>query len=483
MSAIAIVHAIFGLRTTVQNVFPQRLYLLFLVISTLCLTQASYGILQYFHFLLAYNNYRMVGSFDNPAGFASSLSAGLPFAFYCFHDKRTYIKWYSAIVITLVCASITLSFSRAGIISMTIVIIGMNFSNIRIKKKTKIAVIIFAFFIVLFSCLYFLKKDSADGRLLIWRCSLNMIIDKPILGYGHGGFIANYMNYQAKYFEQNPDNKYTMLADNIHNPFNEYLLLLIDFGLLGFILFIAMSYFIWKEYLKNYKQSIAVQASGWSLISIMIFSFFSYPLSYPFVWVMGILSASLIISKTHAHIKAPLVVKLLMITIATVLCLLSYKDMHNEIIWNKINKESLAGHTVKVLPEYERLREKFCCNRFFMYDHAAELNNIKFYSKSLAIADECSQIWADYYLQLMIGDNYIGLKKYRNAEKYYKNAAHMCPSRFIPLYKLFQLYLSVGEKDKALIIANEIINKPIKIMSPTVKSIKLSVLLKKKAYE
>jgi tetratricopeptide (TPR) repeat protein len=64
------------------------------------------------------------------------------------------------------------------------------------------------------SGLYSLKKNSADGHLLIWKCSLKMIKDKPVQGFGQDGFKTHYMNYQVKYFEEHPDSKQAMLADN-----------------------------------------------------------------------------------------------------------------------------------------------------------------------------------------------------------------------------------------------------------------------------
>lgn len=54
-----------------------------------CFLQAGYGILQFFNILSSHSiTYNVVGSFDNPAGFAGSLCAGLPFTFY-FYNIQT----------------------------------------------------------------------------------------------------------------------------------------------------------------------------------------------------------------------------------------------------------------------------------------------------------------------------------------------------------------------------------------------------------
>ena len=66
----------------------------------------------------------------------------------------------------------------------------------------------------------------------------------------------------------------------------------------------------------------------------------------------------------------------------------------------------------------------------------------KQYEESLTVALQCRKYWADYDLELMIGENYQELDKYELAERYYDNASMMCPSRFLPLYKLF-IYIKI----------------------------------------
>ena len=78
-----------------------------------------------------------------------------------------------------------------------------------------------------------------------------MIKDNPVTGYGSGGFLANYMNYQAEYFARDTDNKYAMLAGDVKHPFNEYILLVVNYGLIGFLLFLTFVYFLWKCYRRN----------------------------------------------------------------------------------------------------------------------------------------------------------------------------------------------------------------------------------------
>jgi hypothetical protein len=53
-----------------------------------CALQALYGILQYWGVLQCTSSFRITGSFDNPAGFASSLCAGIPFLWFVWNGLK-----------------------------------------------------------------------------------------------------------------------------------------------------------------------------------------------------------------------------------------------------------------------------------------------------------------------------------------------------------------------------------------------------------
>lgn len=48
-------------------------------------------------------------------------------------------------------------------------------------------------------------------------------------------FDANYMLYQAAYFRSHPDSPFAILADNVKAPFNEYLWMAAQWGLVSLI--------------------------------------------------------------------------------------------------------------------------------------------------------------------------------------------------------------------------------------------------------
>jgi hypothetical protein len=436
-----------------------------------------YGIFQYFGIFSSVGDFRVTGSFDNPAGFAACLCAGFPFVFYFVFSKKPW-KRFGAIIagIILVIAAI-LSASRAGIVSIIVVCLVVFFYKVKIAVKWKWVIAIVLLLISL-SGLYFLKKDSADGRLLIWRCSWEMIKDKPLFGYGSGGFKAHYMNYQANYFELHPDSKYAMLADNVIHPFNEYILLMINYGLTGFALLLIFAWFLWKSYRKN-RGNRLTHVVIWCLLSIAVFSFFSYPLKYPFVWIIGISGIAIILRQVKYSLKIPeaimLSFQLILIPVIVAKGAFVWQQMSAEILWKRIAGKSLAGKTEEMLPIYEQLHKQLKNDELFLYNYTAELNIAKRYDESLQTGKECERLLADYDLQMLTADNYLQLKRYDEAETRYVKASQMCPAKFMPLYKLYQLYKTIEEDEKVQKMAKIILDKPIKIRSPTVLRIKQEV--------
>ena len=430
--------------------------------------------LQYLHVAAAGNGFRVTGSFDNPAGFAVCLCAGFPFVLYFVFSQKSWRRYLAIAAGIIVIAAVAFSASRAGVVSLAAVGLAVFFGRVKMAAKQKVAIATVLLLVAL-SGLYLLKKDSANGRLLIWRCSWEMVKEKPLFGHGAGGFKAHYMNYQARYFEQRPDSEYAALANNVNRPFSEYVLLLTNFGLAGFALLLAAVGFLWKSFLRCRREKVVRAAAG-CLLSVAVFAIFSYPLTYPFVGVMSILSAAIIICRAKYPVKIPgrvlCPVKLLTIPAILLFVWVAWQRMANEMRWCKIAHQSLSGKTEQMLPEYERLHPAMSGNELFLYNYTAELNVAGRYSESLQIGKACEQLLADYDLQMLMADNCQQMEQHAEAEQRYKRAAAMCPVKFMPLYRLAKLHEEQGNKAEAQELAKLILEKKVKIPSYAVAAIK-----------
>lgn len=199
-----------------------------------CFLQAIYGLLQYFAVFFSHSIYKITGSFDNPAGFAACLCAGLPFVgFLISQNDKKHIRYSGWIISVIITTAVVLSYSRAGIISIAVVCAILLFQKLN-QKRIWQYLLLSSLALILFGG-YWMKKDSADGRLLIWQCGINMVKDAPFLGHGIGSFEAHYMDYQADYFKLHEKSRFSILADNVKQPFNEYLGVLLNFGIVGLL--------------------------------------------------------------------------------------------------------------------------------------------------------------------------------------------------------------------------------------------------------
>ena len=231
------------------------------------------GIQQFINSDFSYVSVR--GRYDNPVGLASTICIGLPYVFYNIANNNKIIRYCSILSILLSIITVVLSCSRVGILSLILLFICYLFK----LKKNRVLLICILLLVIAFISLMILKSESVWGRFLIWKCTISLIADSPIWGHGVGGFESKYMEYQAKYFQLHPDSKYAMVADNIQVPFNEYLHILSDFGLLGLIVVFCLVILAFLQF-TNYK--IAISPAMLSIAVIGIFALFSYPTHYPF---------------------------------------------------------------------------------------------------------------------------------------------------------------------------------------------------------
>ena len=301
-----------------------------------------------------------------------------------------------------------------------------------------------------------------------------MIADKPLLGHGAGGFQREYMLYQADYFRTHPASSYAMRADIVKHPFNEFVLLLVEHGLVGGLLFGLFVYLLIRKYRKNKNQETFYTML--CLTGIAVFACFSYPLGYPFVRLMAVFCTATIMHQETKTWKIPKglfsVVKPVALVMTIGLLVFTGKMFYDEYSWNAIAKRSLAGETKEVMPDYALQYKTMNRNGLFLYNYGAELNYINKWDKSVVLLTECANFYNDIDLQLLLADNYTQLKQYPKAERCFLLAHQMIPNRFIPLYRLALLYKEEGKIREARMIADIIVKKQVKVESIDVFTIK-----------
>ncbi|WP_159518343.1 O-antigen ligase family protein [Sunxiuqinia indica] len=448
-----------------------------------CFAQAIYGLFQFAGWLPSSHRYfTITGSFDNPAGFTSVLAAVFPLGLYLLYNLKGWKRCGLIICQLIILSGIIFSGSRTGILAVAlafIVFILLEYRERLLKLVLPRKLVLLPIAIALLWGCYFLyqqKKNSANGRLLIWQVSWQMIKDKPLLGHGYGSFQTEYMDYQAVYFNKHPNSGLAMLADNVKHPFNEFLKVTVEFGFAGLLTIIGLYAVIVYRAIKSKDDWSSFLLSG--LTSISIFACFSYPFHYAPVWLMLVFYLSLLLPKKNYHIgystkNIGFRVCLFAITLIGIFIIIGHVEA--EMRWKKIAIKSLNGDTQKMLPEYEKLYRDSPLKKqpLFLYNYGAELNHVGHYIQSNAILAECRKKFNDYDLQMLLAYNYEQTGKIGLALQRYQHAVEMIPCRFIPLYRLFKHYKENGNIERAREYAEQIACKQIKIPSPTVRAITL----------
>lgn len=298
--------------------------------------------------------------------------------------------------------------------------------------------------------IYGYRRESADARLLIWRISGDMIAQKPLWGHGIGSFNDQYMLYQARYFEQHSGSDLAMVADNVAYPYNEFLHILIEQGMIGLLLFIALIAATIITATKKKKLA--------PLVALLLFSCFSYPADVFWLLIFFPLLFACIESKIIYTASLRLwgliaIPVLFLIGILSVQEMQFYRktDKNIRILSTKYDKtavEYLSNHFDKL----SRIRS-FNTQFIIWMPHCHEIVDERKFQK---IMPNCEN-WCD------IGDYYASKKDFDRAELYYYVASQMIPTRLKPNYQLWLLYLEKGDSLATRQIANRLLNQPLKV--------------------
>lgn len=416
--------------------------------------------------------YPIIGTLGNPSILAMIVTLHTPALLYLYSKGNKVIKLITTTLFIFFFIAVLMTQSRTGLICMLICTLYVYKEKIHFRTKFFVGTCI-AISIILISLL-FAKTDSTAGRYFILKRSIEMVQEKPF-GWGYNGFSSNYMNFQAKYFENNKNEENGLLADNIRHPLNEYIYLTINYGIhTTLVLLLTVGYLI---YYKSREKSDESQIFILTFILLAVWMMFSYPLSQPFIWSILYILFLLFICNQHLSIKKGLKGTLIIsaLVIVTVICQ-KYFYRHQWEYAVKICKAK--GYQSKSLVILENIKGEYINDADFLYSYATVLYNNQQYNKAIDIAKRCDSISSNYELEILLGNCYMFIGNLELSKKHYINASNMCPNRFIPLYKLFKIYKALNNKEQMCNVGEIILNKKIKVPSR-----KIDIILNNVTYE
>ncbi|OOG18165.1 hypothetical protein BWD42_12930 [Sphingobacterium sp. CZ-UAM] len=449
----------------------------------IALFQSIIGLLQYIGVLSPFHpDYKSVGLFINPGIYGCFVAIG-----FCMAAIMLIERWhkngflYGSALLLCGCA-LVLSRSLTACIS-AIAGIGCYLAMSRpaipdlLRQWRRLAV--FTVLIVIASCCVLLSQtdfSSFQGRLLIWKISLNMVLDSPLFGQGYGSFYNSYPDYQAGYFMAGKGSaEEIQLASVNYYAFNEPLRILIEGGIVGFLFLGAILTAI-SLVLKKNSSSKTGMLLFCLLLVIFIFGLFSYPLSDISLSLLATFSIAAIASMPGlaGGIKLIVIKPLFRFICLGALLVLTGGAMlriYAVCCWKEA-KQHLAEQEGDSMRTYARIYPLLSNNASFLYNYGSELAELGQIEAGLAVLERSLRYGNSIEHHLAIGDMEKSLGNLKTAEQAYRYAAYMDPKRFVPFYKLLQFYRETRQEQKAKKIAAMLCAKPVKVQSPIIDRIK-----------
>lgn len=476
------------------------------------LAESVWGLRQLYGFIPSQHNlFLLTGSFFNPGPYAGYLAMILPLAFYFlladykvwkakFNKKLLffYVRWIiSASAFVAIVLVLPAAMSRAAWIAAcgSCAFVGITYwarsHNVKacFLKNRKIILSISVLLIVLLAVgaagMYRFKKDSADGRVFIWKTTISAMLKNP-LGVGLGNFAGAYGSVQAAYFKLGKATEQEKrVAGNPEYAFNEYLQIGLELGVAGLLLFLAVVVLALYKGLKFSR----FETTG-ALISLLIFASMSYPFSvlpYLIVFVFLLADTASCSTATQSVTLSPIPSKVILVVsfIIVVLCLQNryasyqaYKDWKMTKIMFSMNQFE------EVKDDYKNLEPYLSDKVEFLFEYGQVLSKTGAYRKSNEVLQQATRISCDPMLYNVMGKNYQALSNqsvnnlkmrseyFELAEKNFKIACDIVPNRLYPYYLLTKLYIDMTDTVKAKKMATIVLEKEAKIHSPAIEEMR-----------
>lgn len=400
--------------------------ILLMICCLVAICESTLGIYQILlHQQSLFTRFTLTGSFSNPGPYGGLISILLAILGAYVLQNYNAQKWYDKALVILSSISCALcvivipaSMSRAAWLALGVAALVWGFKELRladwIKKHKAFAAIASVIVIIVMTGVFFLKKDSAIGRLHIWHMELRAIAEAPLSGHGKGTVLGIYGDTQAEYFaEKERPEIITKVAGCPEYAFNEYLKIGVEYGIPAMVGVIVVMIALITLLLK-FRSPFA-----YGLIAFGVFAFFSYPLEA-------------INIKSEAEKK-----------------------------WESIRYLSgmqlYEGAVEELAPLYNDLKD----NYRFIYDYGYALHKCKHYHESNEILKEGAKISSDPMFYNIIGKNLEALGLYEEAEEAYIHAHYMVPQRLYPLTLLMRMNIRLGNDNEALRYGKMILDKPV----------------------
>ena len=124
------------------------------------------------------------------------------------------------------------------------------------------------------------------------------------------------------------------------------------------------------------------------------------------------------------------------------------------------------------LEEYKKAYPVLKTNGDFLTNYGKALSMADKHSEAIYVLKQAAIHYPNTVVYTALGDSHKKLGQTASAEQAYLHAWYMNPTRFYPKYLLAKLYNESGQKEKAMQMAKELLQKEVKIESTAIHEIR-----------
>ena len=436
----------------------------------------------------------LTGTFYNPGPYSGYLAAVLPIALFRMlvsngkKDRLSVVQYYfSMCVLLLICCVLPAGMSRAAWFASLISCGYVILRAYRVKVKSFVSkhrytvsgvLIVGA---LLASSAYFMKRDSADGRLLIWKITSQAIVSSPWGEENGRTFSAIYGDAQERYFANcEYSESEVWVAGTPDFAFNEFLQIAVEHGIWVSVLFVTVLLVLLK--IAGSRKHLA--GMGGCLVSLMVFACFSYPLHIPAIVSVWLLTLMVLCGEGLIMIKRKrnAVAVLLPVVVAGLTASVNMYGIYSERTravreWMPVIVLYHSGAFNAAAEEYGKLYDKMSWNKDFSFEYGRALYKAGSYGKAEEVLLKAMTVSGDPMILNVLGRNAQENGEYKKAEKYLLRSTRRLPERVYPHYLLVKLYAEPEYFDRIKLIreAKCVLNAEPKVNSTAIREMRQEV--------
>lgn len=415
--------------------------------------EAIWGLRQLYGFSASgHSRYALTGSFFNPGPYAGYLALVLPICLHLYLHVRAHQEHFvrykiekvvAAIAGILILCVLPATMSRSAWVAAAV---GCGWVAYMHRDKGKWDVLwqrykkrfilwgTSALFILMLggAGAFLLKPDSALGRLFLWKITCRAVANYP---WGcDEGFAFAYGEAQEAYFAQGDYAEWEeRVAGSPEYVFNEYLSLALSAGILVcVVVLILIGVCLWMG-VRRGRYGICG-----ALLSLLIFSFSSYPMHFPAFVVAGV---CLLLACGSGDVLG----KPVILCTCLILWMGGYMDKWRQEEdacrqWVFAKSFYHSGAYKAANKAYEELYPQLRKRGAFLFEYGHSLHKSGFYDESNKYLEEACLYNSDPMILNVMGKNYQEQHCYEQAEKCLVASIHRLPGRIYPYYLLAKLY-------------------------------------------